>query len=599
MGRRLALLIATYEHEDPKLTGLVGPAHDVEDLRAVLENPDIAGFEVEVLVNQPRLVVANAISDRFADSRHDDTILLYFSGHGLKNDNSHLYLAMTDTYRDKLSITGLSADLVDELLGALPSGRKLIVLDCCFSGAYPTGRLGAKGVVADAHTRDRFGGKGRYVLTASDAIEPAWDGDHLHGEVKWSEFTRYMIAGLSDGSADLDGDGEITVDELYTYISARVTNQRPKKFSAVEGVVVFAKNINWRLPSALREDLRSPNAHNRVAAAERLAGLYQVGSDVVRTRVREELGNLADDEHAVVASTATRHLRSILQQPDTAESDDEPPPAMSRRRRRLLAVAAGVVLALAATGMILSNTERGERFCGRPHLLTGPVLAKYREHQRLEKENGRPAVLCPVTSVRAAPVGDGEYAVFDTVHSEYTSWIYWSPSTGAHLAQGEIGKKWAELGLVTGSLGYPITDEIENPGGGRRAAFQNGMIYWHSTRSQGAHPVFAEFFGVWARQGPNEKHERGPLGYPIGDVVRTPDGGRYQNFEGGEIVEHPTRSNGPQAVMIRIFAEWHRHGGREGAYGYPVGSEIQVGRTYSQQFEHNTITWDDAAQQYR
>lgn len=46
MGRRLALLIATYEYEDGGLQQLTAPAHDAEALGAVLRDPAIAGFEV-------------------------------------------------------------------------------------------------------------------------------------------------------------------------------------------------------------------------------------------------------------------------------------------------------------------------------------------------------------------------------------------------------------------------------------------------------------------------------------------------------------------------------------------------------------------------
>ncbi|MFI9828911.1 hypothetical protein ACIHIX_14595 [Streptomyces sp. NPDC051913] len=48
MGRRLALLVATYEHQDSGLRQLTAPAHDAESLASVLRDPDIAGFEVTV-----------------------------------------------------------------------------------------------------------------------------------------------------------------------------------------------------------------------------------------------------------------------------------------------------------------------------------------------------------------------------------------------------------------------------------------------------------------------------------------------------------------------------------------------------------------------
>lgn len=53
MSKRVALLVATYEHQDPGLRELTAPAADAEALAAVLRDAEIAGFDVTVLVNEP------------------------------------------------------------------------------------------------------------------------------------------------------------------------------------------------------------------------------------------------------------------------------------------------------------------------------------------------------------------------------------------------------------------------------------------------------------------------------------------------------------------------------------------------------------------
>lgn len=46
-------------------------------------------------------------------------------------------------------------------------------------------------------------------------------------------FTRFLVEGLTTGEADLDSDGGISLDELYSYVYDRVIEempqQRPKK----------------------------------------------------------------------------------------------------------------------------------------------------------------------------------------------------------------------------------------------------------------------------------------------------------------------------------------------------------------------------------
>jgi WD40 repeat protein len=90
------------------------------------------------------------------------------------------------------------------------------------------------------------------VLTSSDSTQYSFEGDQLDGEAVQSVFTRHLVAGLRDGSADLDRDGEITLDELYSYVHDRVVaeipRQRPRKQDEVKGRLVIARNINWTPP---------------------------------------------------------------------------------------------------------------------------------------------------------------------------------------------------------------------------------------------------------------------------------------------------------------------------------------------------------------
>lgn len=56
--------------------------------------------------------------------------------------------------------------------------------------------------------------------------------------------------------------------------------------------------------------------------------------------------------------------------------------------------------------------------------------------------------------------------------------IMWSPQSGANGVWGDIRKRWAELGWERSYLGYPTSDEVDFPDGGRVNSFQHGGIYW-------------------------------------------------------------------------------------------------------------------------
>jgi serine/threonine protein kinase len=324
MSKNVALLIATYQYKDPELQQLEAAAHDAESLAAVLRDSNIAGFDVTILINQPHYLVGESLGDFLQGRRRDDLTLIYITGHGIKDDDGKLYFAMTNTRRDSLLFTALSGEQVSRAMESCRSRRQILVLDCCYSGAFPAGYT----VKADTavNTFERFKGHGRTILTASDSTQFSFVGNNLKGRAAQSIFTRHLVAGIHTGEADLDGDGDITVDELYEYVYERVTeempSQRPMKRVDIEGRLVIAKNINWSLPSYLKNLINSQLAIDRLNAIEHLEHLYKIGNLHVRAAVNEEIHRLGEDDSRTVSEAAKSLLQTIMPQPPESPSSD-------------------------------------------------------------------------------------------------------------------------------------------------------------------------------------------------------------------------------------------------------------------------------------
>ncbi|HEU0288139.1 MAG TPA: caspase family protein [Nocardioidaceae bacterium] len=310
MPRRLALLVATYRYQDEELQQLTAPGQDAEELADVLGDPEIAGFDVTIKLNEPHHVVGQAIGEFYHQRRRDDLTLLYFTGHGLKDDQGRLYMAMTDTRHDQLLFTGLSASQVNEAMESSASRQNLLILDCCYSGAFPAGST-PKGD-AQVHSLQRFEGRGRAVLTASDAIQYSFEGSKVSGDGSRSVFTRFLVEGLTSGEADLDGDGNIALDELYSYVHDHVIaaepRQKPKILEDVEGRIVIAQNVHWTLPEHLRHSVESPFMEQRLAALPGLRHLHEVGNERVQAEVIRLTRGLVEDDSRKVSAAATTLL---------------------------------------------------------------------------------------------------------------------------------------------------------------------------------------------------------------------------------------------------------------------------------------------------
>jgi hypothetical protein len=240
--RRFALLVANSSYTDPTLTRLQAPAHDAEGLGKVLRDPAVGGFDVEAIFDAPAGEVSQRIEAFFDGRQRDDLLLLYFSGHGILDEGARLYFATADTRVDRPRSTAVSAHFVNDVMSESRSRRQVLVLDCCNSGAFGRGvKAGGK-----LGTRERFEGRGKVVITASDVLQYAFEADRVEGEPARSVFTEAIVEGLRTGDADHDGDGEVTLDELYDYVYGRVLDaaprQRPGKWAfGVEGQIVVAR----------------------------------------------------------------------------------------------------------------------------------------------------------------------------------------------------------------------------------------------------------------------------------------------------------------------------------------------------------------------
>lgn len=161
--------------------------------------------------------------------------------------------------------------------------------------------------------------------------------------------------------------------------------------------------------------------------------------------------------------------------------------------------------------------------------------------------------------------------------------IYWHPNAGAHPVVNHFMMKWGELSWEAGYLGYPTTDEIvlqsSTDNIGRRQEFQGGHVYWHPTRSnlnavRGA--VLSKYLATGA--------QNGPLGYPKSDEIGLPDGvGRMSSFEFGNIYFTSQTGAWPvlgtsDPILGKIMGKWAATNYEQGPFGYPIGDEQpQVG----------------------
>ena len=169
------------------------------------------------------------------DVKLNDTLLFYYSGHGILDIDGEVYISTSETDRDMPEKRGFSLDDLTKLIQKSISTRVVVLLDCCYSGIA---RI-AKGINKDNATMLQTSiskalnisheGEGRCILAACQGLQEAFALE----EQNHSLFTYYLLEGLRGNESSVDDRGYVTADSLgkyvYNSIMSLPSERRPKQ----------------------------------------------------------------------------------------------------------------------------------------------------------------------------------------------------------------------------------------------------------------------------------------------------------------------------------------------------------------------------------
>ncbi|GAB3399418.1 hypothetical protein GCM10027569_01360 [Flindersiella endophytica] len=320
---RLALFVSSSSYADGGLAALPSAARDAVELGELFADPQVGPFVVSTLESPSAQEMRLALEDLFVDAAREDVVVLYLSGHGLKDVQGNLYFAAHDTRADRLRSTAVSADLLCSLLNSSRAAGAVVFLDCCYGGAFARGmvaRAAGDPDVGEAFAALGGGARARAVITASSAIEYAFEGERLaDSHVEPSVFASAMRDGIVGGDADQDGDGWVGLNELFDYIGQRIRRlgkpQTPHLWTfGASGDLRLARSPRGprasvaALPAEIRDLLTSPISAARLGAVSDLQQRAE-GEDLSMARAAiSALNQLADDDSLRVRAAASAAL---------------------------------------------------------------------------------------------------------------------------------------------------------------------------------------------------------------------------------------------------------------------------------------------------
>jgi len=233
----LSIGVSRYADPDLKLQFADADAQAMADtITSAARNGPYREVRSLVLTNgdATRESILSGLSRFLGQAGPDDVAVLFVAGHGIRDltTGSYYFLPAPAT-ADNLLTEGLRMSDFDEMLRVVRRNVRAVVimLDTCHAGALgiPSSRV----VSADEMARQMSAGEGFYLLAATKPGEESKEQTALgHGA-----FTYSVLEGLR-GSADTDGDGILSVSELFGYVARRVpalTQGQQHPYNKMEG----------------------------------------------------------------------------------------------------------------------------------------------------------------------------------------------------------------------------------------------------------------------------------------------------------------------------------------------------------------------------
>lgn len=229
------ILIGTsdYEHSE-QLHRLPAIRNNLTALHSALTDEETGVFASDTCVVADSPDSPKSFMQRLARAAKEaeDTLLVYYAGHGVLGWNDELYLTVRESDDDQIAGTAVPFSWVRSAIQDSPAAVRIIVLDCCFSGAA----IGAMSSASAALNLVKV--EGTTILTSSSAKQISHS---VPGE-KYTAFTAELIRLLTE-----DAGQQLCLGDVYRPLSAAMAKRslpKPKiVISETAGDLVLRRSV--------------------------------------------------------------------------------------------------------------------------------------------------------------------------------------------------------------------------------------------------------------------------------------------------------------------------------------------------------------------
>jgi WD40 repeat protein/uncharacterized caspase-like protein/energy-coupling factor transporter ATP-binding protein EcfA2 len=349
------ILVGVKQYEDEQIPNLRYSAEDCQVLADALVEATTQFTQIDLKIHHDFALqspclesVRESLVQIATDANSSDTILFYFSGHGmLEPDTQDVYLCLAETEKSHLQKTGLALQEILHLLGSCNVQNQLIWLDACHSGgmtlrsANVDNSLNPTLQLVEVLQQRAAQSKGFYALLSCDNNQQSWEFPELEHGV----FTYYLTRGLQGEAAD--SQGVISADGLYRYVyhntlqyidktnqQLRLINQQKKSKGDTKLIGEYPLQTPKRIVEGVGELILGKRQEERLALQQYrfgvvIEGLSASKSTLEVSKLFKQVGLFAELEYLQatkvnaddVKEAITRHLHLNSQLSKSSSQD--------------------------------------------------------------------------------------------------------------------------------------------------------------------------------------------------------------------------------------------------------------------------------------
>lgn len=194
--RRFAVLVGNNRYVAP-IPSLDTPIADVTKIAEVLRQR--FGYEARIVSDAGKAKIIEALNDIAAEARPEDSVLLFYAGHGYLLDDVKMGYWIPVDASVKTARGWISNQDIAKLLAAIPARQLILISDSCYSGSLTREQKVSQGKELDV---DRILRQRSVLVLSSGDDEPVSDeGKEGHSIFAWNLIkTLQATGGLTPGA---------------------------------------------------------------------------------------------------------------------------------------------------------------------------------------------------------------------------------------------------------------------------------------------------------------------------------------------------------------------------------------------------------------